>query len=282
MERTVRRSMRLAKNNRQKKRNRAAAKRLRSPIERNRGRMSVGEVMGLSPAASYAVNLSEARAMDNARAAAANAGAGRSRRRRARSKSAKGRAKANAHTREPRSAPANRRRSTLGSVALEKLTNDIFDDEVTSSGDDKPPPLDGTDSDGAAPGDPEETKEQEFAAADARLSVIETPASQRAQWSSDDEGFIKGSDETTSVDNADDDPDYELTPESASNEDSSKSEDEDDKSRLALVLRRSIEETVEDDARKPGDRIRVWPPCVAAGGRVPWRSANDGLHQAGP
>ena len=23
---------------------------------------------------------------------------------------------------------------------------------------------------------------------------------------------------------------------------------------------RSLEETVEDDARKPGDRIRVWPP----------------------
>ena len=61
MERTVRRSMRLAKNNRRKERNRAAAKRLRSPIERNRGRMSVGEVMGLSPATSYAVNLSEAR-----------------------------------------------------------------------------------------------------------------------------------------------------------------------------------------------------------------------------
>ena len=76
MERTVRRSMRLAKQNRQKRRNRAAAKRLRSPIERNRDRMSVGEVMGLSPAASYAVNLSEARAMNSVRAAAANAGAG--------------------------------------------------------------------------------------------------------------------------------------------------------------------------------------------------------------
>jgi len=59
MNRTVRRSMRLAKNNRRKRRNRSAAKRLRSPIERNRDRMSVGEVMGLSPAASYAVNLSE-------------------------------------------------------------------------------------------------------------------------------------------------------------------------------------------------------------------------------
>ena len=82
MDRTVRRSMRLAKNNRRKRRNRSAAKRLQSPIERNRDRMSVGEVMGLSPAASSAVNLSEARAMDSARAAAANAGAGRSRRRR--------------------------------------------------------------------------------------------------------------------------------------------------------------------------------------------------------
>ena len=100
MNRTVRRSMRLAKNNRRKRRNRSAAKRLQSPIERNRDRMSVGEVMGLSPAASNAVNLSEARAMDSARAAAANAGAGRSRRRRARSKSAKGRAKEHAHTRE--------------------------------------------------------------------------------------------------------------------------------------------------------------------------------------
>ena len=96
MERTVRRSMRLAKNNRQKKRNRAAAKRLRSPIERNRGRMSVGEVMGLSPAASYVVNLSEAPAMDSARATVVNAGAGRSRRRRVRSKSVKGRVKVNA------------------------------------------------------------------------------------------------------------------------------------------------------------------------------------------
>ena len=94
MERTVRRSMRLAtKKDRRKRRNRAAATRLRSPITRNRDRMSVGEVMGLSPAASSAVNLSEARAMDSARAAAVNAGAGRSRRRRARSKSAKGRAK---------------------------------------------------------------------------------------------------------------------------------------------------------------------------------------------
>ena len=74
MERTARRSMRLAtKKDRQKRRNRSAATRLRSPIERNRDRMSVGEVMGLSPAASNAVNLSEARAMDSVRAAAANA-----------------------------------------------------------------------------------------------------------------------------------------------------------------------------------------------------------------
>ena len=211
MKRTVRRSMRLAKTHRQKKRNREAAKRMRSPIERNRrGRLSVGEVMGLSPAASYAVNLSEARAMDSARAAAANAGAGRSRRRRARSKSAKGRAKAHAHPRGSRSEPMDRRRSTLGSVALEKITNTMFDDEVTSSGDDKPPPLDGTSSDEAAPADPEETKEQQFAAADARLSVIETSASQRQQWDSSDEGFIKGSDETDSVDNADNDPDYDA------------------------------------------------------------------------
>ena len=138
MERTVRRSMRLAKAHRQKKRNREVAKRMRSPIERNRGgRLSVGEVMGLSPAASYAVNLSEARAMDSARAAAANAGAGRSRRRRARSKSAKGRAKTPAHPRGSRSAPMDRRRSTLESIARdEELAHDIFDGEATSSGDD--------------------------------------------------------------------------------------------------------------------------------------------------
>ena len=66
--------MRLVKNNHQKKRNRAVAKRLWSPIERNRGRMSVGEVMELSPAASYADNLSEARAMDSARSTAAMRG----------------------------------------------------------------------------------------------------------------------------------------------------------------------------------------------------------------
>ena len=127
MERTVRRSMCLVKQNHQKRRIRAAAKRLRSPIERNRDRMSVGEVMGLglSPAISYARNLSEARAMDSARAAAANAGAGRSRRRRARSKPAKGRAKAPAHPRESRSALMNRRRSTLASIARDvKLTVD--------------------------------------------------------------------------------------------------------------------------------------------------------------
>ena len=120
----------------------------------------MGEVMGLSPAASSAVNLSEARAMDSARAAAANAGAGRSRRRRARSKPAKGRAKAHAHPRESRSALMDRRRSTLGSVALEKITNDIFDDEVTSSGDDTPPKLDGTSSEGEASARQEETKER--------------------------------------------------------------------------------------------------------------------------
>ena len=74
---------------------------------------------------------------------------------------------------------------------------------------------------------------------------------------SDDEDFIKGSDETTSQDNTDD-SDYELTPpSSSSDEDSSSSEDADDKMRLALVLRRSLEETVEDGALKPGDRIRV-------------------------
>ena len=84
MDRTVRRSMRLATKDRRKKRNQSASKRMRSPITMNR--MSVGEVMGLSPAASNAVNLSEARAMDSARAAVANAGAGRSRRRRARSR----------------------------------------------------------------------------------------------------------------------------------------------------------------------------------------------------
>ena len=77
MKRTARRSMRLAaKKDRRKRRNRSAATRLRSPIERNRDRMSVGEVMGLSPAASYAVNLSEARAMDSARTASVNAGSG--------------------------------------------------------------------------------------------------------------------------------------------------------------------------------------------------------------
>ena len=116
--------------------------------------------------------------MDSARAASANAGAGRSRRRRARSTSAKGRVKEHAHPRESRSALMDRRRSTLASISRdEKLTADIFDDKVTSSGDDNPPPLDGTSSEGEAPADPEETKEQEFAAADTRLSVIETPAS---------------------------------------------------------------------------------------------------------
>ena len=127
---------------------------------------------------------------------------------------------------------------------------------MTSSGDDTPPALDGTSSEGEAPARQKETKEQEFAAADKRLSVIETPASQQPQWSSDDDdGFIKRSDETTSQDDTDD-SDYELTPPSSSDEDSS-SEDTDDKLRLTLVLCRSLEETVEDGVRKPGDRVRV-------------------------
>ena len=254
MDRTVRRSMCLATKDRRKRRNRSTATRLRSPITRNRDRMSVGEVMGLSPAASNAVNLSEAHTLDSVRAAAANVGAGRSSRRRARSKSAKGRAKEHAHTRESRSAPMDRRRSTLASVARDtKLTKDIFDGEVTSSGDDKPPALDETSSEGEAPARQEETKEQEFVAADKRLSVIETPASQQPQWSSDDDDFIKGSDEATSQDDSDD-SDYEMTPLSDN------SEDADDNRRLALVLRRSLEETVEDGALKSGPRLRVWPP----------------------
>ena len=117
MDRTVRRSMRLATKDRRKRRNRSTATRLRSPITRNRDRMSVGEVMGLSPAASNAVNLSEDHALDSARATAVNAGAGRSRRRHSRSKSVTGREKEHSHTRESRSAPMDRCRSTLASVA---------------------------------------------------------------------------------------------------------------------------------------------------------------------
>ena len=151
MDRTVRRSMCLATKDRRKRRNRSTAMRLRSPITRNRDRMSVGEVMGLSPAASNAVNLSEVRTLDSARAAAANVGAGRSRRRHTRSKSVKGRVKEHSHTRESRSAPMDRRRSTLANVARDaKLTKDIFDGEVTSSDDDRPPALDGTSSEGEA------------------------------------------------------------------------------------------------------------------------------------
>ena len=151
----------------------------------------------------------------------------------------------------------DRRRSTLASIARDaKLTADIFDAEVTSSGDDTPPALDGTSSEGEAPARQKETKEQEFAAADKRLSVIQTPASQRAQWESDDNDFIKGSDETSSPGD-DDDSDYELTPPSSSDEDSSSKGDAEYDLRLALVVRRSLEETVEDGARKPGDRVHV-------------------------
>ena len=128
MERNVRRIMCLTtKKDRRKRRNRAAATRLRSPTSRNRDRMSVGEVMGLSTVTNNAVNLSEVRAMDSEWVTEVNVGEDRSRCRHTRIKSVKGRAKEHVHTRESRSESMNRCRSTLVSTTCDvKLTSHMY------------------------------------------------------------------------------------------------------------------------------------------------------------
>ena len=116
------------------------------------------------------------------------------------------------------------------SLEARKLTEGVFDSDVedaeedADTGDDDMPSLDGSsngeDTAGAADYESKtpEPEKDEKRSEDHRLSVIATPVSQRAEWSSDDDGFI--ADDHTPTVYGDDDEDYEPNRFSDSSDDS--------------------------------------------------------------
>ena len=177
----------------------------------------MGDDLGVTPIRGKAVNLAEARAMQDARAAAGawdddNVHAhmdksGRKKKRRSRGRSLPARREPHAmagSARKARSVAGTPRRASRSRHSLEarKLTEDIFNSEdedaedYAEDRDDDMPRLDGSSSeeDAARAANPEsktpEQEKDEKRAEDRRLSVIATPASQRAQWDTDDDEFI--------------------------------------------------------------------------------------------
>jgi len=147
------------------------------------------------------------------------------------------------------------RRAASARVSMEarELTRDLFD-----SGDEPPALTSGgerkTESEGEGDGD--DGMDDEHAQWElehrAHLSAIETPASQRAQPDSGDEGFIASDGDETIFDSQD--SDYRA---SATEENSfhtvSEADDAEYQDRLAIVVRNSVEEVADDNEPKPSE-----------------------------
>ena len=205
----------------------------------------MGDDLGVTPVRGEAVNLAEARAMQDARAAAGawdddNVHAHRGKSSRKKKKHSRGRSLEPREKPHAMAGPARKAKSDAGtprrasqvrnSLEARKLTEGVFDSDVedaeedADTGDDDMPSLDGSSSgeDAAGAADHEsktpEPEKDEKRSEDHRLSVIATPASQRADWDSDDDGFIAG-DHTPTV-YGDDDEEYEPSYHSDSSDDS--------------------------------------------------------------
>ena len=196
-------------------------------------RMSVGDALGLTPSRGKAVNLAEARVLQDARAAAgawnehhAHKGrkdkGGRKTKRQSRSHSPQPRTgqKATARDKDQRKKAKSvagtpmRAFAIRDSLEARERTREVFDSDAEDAEDDDHdmPSLDGSSSNE----DAEEAADYESKTpvrerddkgnADYRLSLIATPASQRAQWEPEDDDFI-ASEGSVPVDN--DDGDYE-------------------------------------------------------------------------
>ena len=209
---TIRRSRRLA------------AKKVRS--RKRQTRLSVGEVLGVTPRGGKAVNLHEARAIQMGREAATSHDDTRlegrkgkrqhGKTRRSRGSSLPPRAKpttsAESYKRNEKARSVHgtpRRASQIrNSLDARELTKRIFDSSDETDGDDTddgndtpPPPLDDDDS-----GSSYEGKEEKTPSTDTRLSLIVTPMSERAKWEPEDDDFIAPEGEATVY--GDDDDDY--------------------------------------------------------------------------
>ena len=85
----------------------------------------------------------------------------------------------------------------------------------------------------------------------AHLSAIETPASQRPQANSDDEGFIASDGDETIFDSQD--SDYRASASEESFHTVSEANDSEYQDRLAIVVRNSVEEVANDNEPKPSE-----------------------------
>ena len=209
-ERTIRKSKRLA-----------AKKRRSRPRD---DRMSVGEAMGVTPRRGKATNLSEARALQNGRAAAAERDEHRLAGRKGKSRGAKTR-RSRSGSLPPRAKPArsvkpykrsNKAKSVSGtprrasqvrnSLEARKLTEDVFADDTDDDNADMPP-LDGS-TDATSEGyESYEGKYDDRHSGDTRLSLIVTPMSQRARRQPADDEFI-APERTPTVYGSDSDGDF--------------------------------------------------------------------------
>ena len=208
--------------------------------------MSVGDDLGVTPVRGKAVNLAEARAMQDARAAAGawdndnvhvhRGKSSRKKKRRSRGRSLPARREPHAmagsdNERAMSVAGTPRRASQVrNSLSARKRTEGIFDSDVedaddnAETGDDDMSELDGSssgeDAAGAANHESKtpEPEKDEKTSDDHRLSLIATPASQRAQWESEDDEFIAG--ENTPTEYGDDDEEYEPSYQTDSSDDS--------------------------------------------------------------
>ena len=195
----------------------------------------MGDDLGVTPVRGKAVNLAEARAMQDARAAAGawdddNVHVPKGKSSRKKKRRSRGRSHEPRETPHAMAGPARKAKSVAGtprrasdvrnSLSARKRTEGIFDSDVedaednAETGDDDMPSLDGSSSgeDAAAGADYEsktpEPEKDKKTREDHRLSVIATPASQRDEWEPEDDEFI-ASDRTPTVYGDDDDEDYE-------------------------------------------------------------------------
>jgi len=179
--------------------------------ERREGRKSVVDDLGVTPVRGEAVNLAEARAMQDARAAAGawdddNVHARRGKSSRKKKKHSRGRSLEPRGKPHAMAGPARKAKSDAGtprrasqvrnSLSARKRTEGIFDsdvedaDDTADTGDDDMSSLDGSSSgeDVARAADHEsktpEPEKDEKRSEDHRLIVIATAASQRADWDS--------------------------------------------------------------------------------------------------
>ena len=158
-----------------------------------------------------------------------------------------------------------RRRASSARASLEAraMTQDLFD-----SGD-EPPGIYDSGGEHKTESESEERARKEHEDEHARwerehsahISAIETPISQRAKPTSDDEGFIASDGNDTIFDSQDSDYRVSAT-EGSEFQTASEHADSDYQDRLAIVVRNSLEEVADDNEPKPSEDAS--PKCEDA------------------